>query len=66
MPKLKTKKILSKKVKVTKTGKVMRTHQLKNGHLKRNKSKSALRRYQIPVRVSKAFERSYKRLLGKA
>ncbi len=64
MPKLKTKKILSKKVKITGTGKIMRSHQLRSGHLRRHKSKSALRRHALPVQVSKTIERSVRRMLG--
>lgn len=64
MPKLKTKKILSKKVKITGTGKIMRSHQLRSGHLRRVKSKSALRRHKQPVEVSATIRRSLKRLLG--
>jgi large subunit ribosomal protein L35 len=66
MPKIKTKKTLYKKVKITGTGKIMRSHQLRSGHLRRNKSKSALRRHAEPMRVSKTVERAYRRLLGKA
>ncbi len=64
MPKVKTKKILSKKVKITGTGKIMRSHQLRSGHLRRNKSKGALRRHKQPVQVSKTIERSIRRMLS--
>lgn len=64
--KLKTKKILSKKVRITKTGKMMRSHQLRSGHLRRAKSKSALRRHAEPMQVKKTEEKTFKRLLGKA
>lgn len=66
MPKLKTKKILSKKVKVTGTGKIIRSHQFRSGHLRQHKSKQALRRHQVPTEVSKSVEKTYRRLLGKA
>lgn len=66
MPKQKTKKILSKKVRLTTTGKLMRSHQLRSGHLRRAKSKSALRRHAVPMQVKKSEEKSLKRLLGKA
>lgn len=65
MPKLKTKKSLAKKIKITKTGKVMRSHQLRSGHLRRRKSKSALRRHHEPVQVSKALAKTFKRMLGR-
>ena len=44
MPKQKTKKSIFKRVKITSKGKILRRHQLGAGHLKRNKSKSALER----------------------
>lgn len=64
MPKLKTKKSLLKKVKVTKSGKIMRSHQLRSGHLRRNKSKRTLRRHAQPVRMSKTIEKKMRRLLA--
>lgn len=64
MPKLKTKKSLFKKVKITGTGKIIRSHQLRSGHLRRHKSKSALRRHAVPIRMDKTMERKVKRLLG--
>ncbi len=64
MPKLKTKKVLAKKVKITGTGKLMRSHQLRSGHYRRHKSKSALRRHKVPLQVSKTVKQSLKRLLG--
>lgn len=64
MNKIKTKQTLSKKVRVTKNGKIMTSHQLRSGHLRRNKSKQALRRHAVPVQISKTIIRSYKRLLG--
>lgn len=64
--KMKTKKVLAKKIKVTGSGKLLRPHQLKSGHLRRRKSKQALRRHQRPVEVSKSFEKTIKRLLGMA
>lgn len=64
MPKIKTKKVLSKKIKITGTGKVLRSHQLRSGHLRRHKSSSALRRHHVPVQLSKTIEKSVKRMLG--
>lgn len=64
MPKVKTKKILSKKIKITGTGKLLRSHQLRSGHLRRHKSKQALRRHRRPIEVSKTIERSIRRMLS--
>lgn len=66
MPKVKTKKSLAKKIKITKTGKILRSHQLRSGHLRRNKSKSALRRHKKPLRFDKSLEKTIKRMLGRA
>lgn len=44
MAKQKTRKSISKRVKITSTGKILRRHQLGAGHLKRKKSKGALAR----------------------
>lgn len=62
--KQKTHKSLMKRVKITGTGKILRSHQLRSGHLRRHKSKSALRRHARPILVSKTQLRSVKRLLG--
>lgn len=62
--KMKTKKVLMKKVKITGTGKIMRSHQLRSGHLRRHKSKSALRRHKRPMEMSKTVERTMRKLLG--
>lgn len=64
--KMKTKKILAKKVKITATGKIMRSHQLRSGHLRRHKSKEALRRHAVPMQLNKTIEKTIKRLLGQA
>jgi large subunit ribosomal protein L35 len=60
----KTKKALMKRVKITGTGKIMRSHQLRSGHLRRNKSKNALRRHAVPVELSKTLVSAAKRMLG--
>lgn len=62
--KLKTKKAVVKRFKVTGTGKLMRSHQLRANHLRRKKSKSALRRHQVPQQVSKGDAKQLKRMLG--
>lgn len=63
--KMKTKKVLVKKVKITGTGKILRSHQLRTGHLSRHKSKKALRRHKKLVVMSKTIEKSIKRMLGR-
>ncbi len=60
----KTKKSLMKKVKITGTGKIMRSHQLRSGHLRRKKSKSALRRAARPVEFHKTQIKAVKSMLG--
>lgn len=64
--KMKTKKTLFKKIKITGSGKIMRSHQLRSGHLRRHKSKQALRRHAQPMQLSKTIEKSIKRMLGMA
>ena len=59
-----TKKALMKRVKITGTGKIMRSHQLRSGHLRRNKSKNALRRHAVPVELDKSLVKAAKRMLG--
>lgn len=63
--KVKTKKILAKKVKISGTGKIIRMHQFKTGHLRRHKSASALRRHQQPVSIHKTVRKTMERLLGR-
>lgn len=63
---MKTKKSLMKKIKITKTGKILRSHQLRSGHLRRHKSKQALRRHQRPIQISQTNTKSIRRLLGLA
>lgn len=64
MPKLKTKKAVAKRFKVTKNGKILRSHQYRTSHLKRSKSKSALRRHARVQKVAKADTKAIKRMLG--
>lgn len=63
MPKKKIKKSVAKRFKVTKTGKVMFSHQYK-GHLKMHKSKSRLRRQKEPGQLRGAFAIKVKKMLG--
>lgn len=63
MPKKKIKKSASKRFKVTKTGKVMFSHQYQ-GHLMRKKSKRRKRRQEEPGMLTGAFARKIKKVLG--
>ncbi len=60
----KTKKALMKRIKITGTGKIMRSHQLRSGHKRSVKSKRALRRHAEPMRMSKTHLKAVKRMLG--
>ncbi|KKS14248.1 hypothetical protein A2617_00960 [Candidatus Daviesbacteria bacterium RIFOXYD1_FULL_41_10] len=64
MPKLKTKKALFKRIKITGSGKILRSHQLRSGHLRRHKSKQALRRHARPQVLHKSLTKTFKKLLG--
>lgn len=63
MPKMKTNKSLSKRVKITGTGKVMRRRPGK-GHLKSRKSPARLRKLREEVQLPDAFARHAKMMLG--
>jgi len=60
----KTNKSLIKKIKITGSGKIMRSHQLRSGHLRRRKSKGALRRHAVPIQLTPALTKQAKRMLG--
>lgn len=60
--KVKTKQAAFKRFKITKTGKVMRGHQLSR-HLKLAKSKSRKRRQKEPAQLTGKFARKIKRML---
>ena len=62
--KIKTKKSVVKRFYVTGTGKIMRSHQLRANHLRRHKTKNALRRHKVDVVVKKVDARAIKRMLG--
>ena len=64
MPKQKSKKSFSKRVKLTSTGKILRRHQLGAGHLKRHKGKSALERQKKTATYFKGEARSLGKILG--
>jgi len=56
---------VSRRFKVTKTGKVMFSHQYA-GHLKKSKSKRRLRRLKEPGVLDKSFAKKIKVMLGEA
>lgn len=63
MPKMKTKKSVAKRVRITARGKVL--HRTPgSGHLKSRKTPSRIRRFRKPRELSPAFARHAKRLLG--
>ncbi|HCM37495.1 MAG: 50S ribosomal protein L35 [Candidatus Gottesmanbacteria bacterium GW2011_GWC1_43_10] len=55
--KMKTKKIVAKRFKVTSTGKLMRGKQNAR-HLRSHKSKRQLRKYNVRAQVSKGLEQT--------
>lgn len=63
MNKKKIKKSVSKRFKVTKTGKVMFEHQY-GSHKKLNKSKSRIRRQKEPGVLNGLFAKKIKKMLG--
>lgn len=62
--KIKTTKSVVKRFKISGTGKIMRSHQLRANHLRRHKSKSALRRHAVPMVVAKGDAKALRRMLG--
>lgn len=60
--KAKTKKSITKRFVVKKSGKMMRRTQTSR-HLRSNKSKSQIRRFRKPKTVYKAFARKLKKLI---
>lgn len=63
MKKKKIKKSVAKRFKVTKTGKVLFSHQYKS-HLKLSKSKRRLRRQKEPGQLKGKFAKKIKQMLG--
>ena len=63
--KQKTRKGVAKRFRVTATGKVMRRSQNMR-HLRRKKSKKAIRAYRRPVQVKGKWDKKIKRMLGLA
>lgn len=64
MGKMKTKKSILKRIKITASGKILRRHQLGVGHLKRKKTKGALERHQKNYEYFKGESRRFKGLIG--
>ncbi|NCN03648.1 MAG: 50S ribosomal protein L35 [Candidatus Pacebacteria bacterium] len=63
--KQKTRKGVTKRFKITSSGKVLRRTQNMR-HLRSNKSKKAKRAYRIPVEVTGKWAKKIKRMLGLA
>lgn len=63
--KIKTRKGAVRRFKITGTGKVLRRNQNMR-HLRRHKSKKAIRSYRIPIQVTGKWARKIKRMLGLA
>ncbi len=64
MPKMKTKKSILKRLKITSRGKLLRRHQLGAGHLKRKKTKGALNRQKKTSIYFKGEARKLRKLIG--
>lgn len=64
MYKLKTRKIVSKRFKVTATGKILRRAQNMR-HLRRRKSKKQIRAYHVPKQVTGKLAKKIRRMLLK-
>lgn len=65
MPKLKIKRSVKRRFKVTKTGKVLRGSHMRS-HLRSKKSKRAIRAQKEQKFVTGTFEKKIKQLLGEA
>ncbi len=63
MPKKKLKRSVSRRFKITKTGKVLFAHQY-NSHHKASKSTRRQRRLNVPGRLQTGFAKKVKKLLG--
>jgi len=61
--KQKTRKGVARRFKITATGKVMRRNQNMR-HLRRHKSKRAIRAYKVPVEVKGKWAKKIKKMLG--
>ena len=63
MPKVKTRKSVLKRIKITASGKLLRGHQYK-GHLRANKTKRRIRRFHEPIVLNKTQTKAIKQLLA--
>jgi len=61
--KMKTKKVLSRRFKITARGKVLRGYNFKR-HLRRNKSAKQKRRFKQTTTLSSVYARKVKKALG--
>ena len=59
---MKTKKVVSRRFTLTKTGKIMRGRQM-GRHLKINKSKTQKRRMKKEIQVGKSFKKTIRKFL---
>jgi large subunit ribosomal protein L35 len=64
MPKIKTKKALTNRLRITKNGKVLRRQSFRR-HLKAAKSKKQLRNLRKTIALTGPMARKVKRFLGK-
>jgi large subunit ribosomal protein L35 len=64
MPKIKTRKSVAKRFKITKTGKVICRHCMSR-HLKVKKSKKRIRRQKTPKIIMGKMAKKIKKMLGK-
>ena len=65
MTKMKTNKSIQKRIKITSSGKILRRHQLATGHLKRNKTNSALERHKKTTEYFKGESKRFKDMIGR-
>ena len=61
---MKVKKSILKRLKITSKGKLLRRHQLGAGHLKRKKTKGALRRHSKLYELSRGEAKKLKKVMG--
>lgn len=64
MGKMRTKKAIQKRLKITSRGKLLRRHQLGVGHLKRKKTKGALARHKKTSEYFRGEARRLKKVIG--
>lgn len=63
MPKMKTKKAVTRRIKVTKTGKLLRRHSF-NRHLKVGKRKDTIRDLKRPIVITGSYAKKLRQVLG--